>query len=60
MGAACSMKMNVVEPYVPPPSGEDVVYNVNPLPVMNGGIKGIRNLREQGSEYWGEKYVGDI
>jgi len=60
MGAACSMKMNVVEPYVPPLPLEKIEYNVKPLPVMNGGLKGIRSLREQGSEYWGEKYVGDI
>ncbi len=55
MGAVCSVRNNVVEPL--PVIKDGVEYNLVPLPVV--GVRGIRSLREIGSEYWGEKYVGD-
>lgn len=58
---------NVVEPIIPPKKEEYnitreavILYNSEPQPIMNGGLKGIRDLKNQGSEIWGEKYVGDM
>lgn len=62
MGAACStVNSNVVHPCpIPKPEEEpgQVIYRNNPVAVV--GVRGIRNLRETGSDYWGEKYVGDM
>lgn len=59
MGAACSATNNVVVPVeLAPEERQEVLYRTEPVAVV--GVRGIRSLRESGSEYWGEKYVGDM
>jgi len=68
MGTSCSTiktNANVVEPL--PTIKEEkeqnleneggVVYRSEPVAVV--GVRGIRELKSVGSDYWGEKYVGD-
>jgi len=59
MGSACSSNTNVVEPLpvIKEEEKEGITYRVNPVPVV--GVRGVRQLRERGSDYWGKKYVGD-
>jgi len=65
MGSSCStINKNVVEP-LPTIKEENleneneggVVYRSEPVAVV--GVRGIRELKSVGSDYWGEKYVGD-